>query len=91
MLLSEFDYELPEELIAQQPLEQRDASRMLILDRATQTHEDSKFELLPTYVRPGDVVVVNNTRVFPARLIGSLGSFSEAGAKTKSWCAPAFR
>lgn len=70
MLLSEFDYELPEELIAQQPLEQRDASRMLILDRSTQTHEDSKFELLPTYVRPGDVVVVNNTRVFPARLIG---------------------
>src|SRR5882762_8267545 len=70
MFLSEFDYELPEELIAQQPLEQRDASRMLILDRSAQTQEDSKFELLPTYVRPGDVVVVNNTRVFPARLIG---------------------
>jgi S-adenosylmethionine:tRNA ribosyltransferase-isomerase len=70
MLLSEFDYELPEELIAQQPLEQRDASRMLILDRSTQTHEDSKFELLPICIRPGDVVVVNNTRVFPARLIG---------------------
>ena len=70
MLLSDFDYELPEELIAQQPLEQRDASRMLILDRATQTHEDSKFELLPEYVRAGDVVVVNNTQVFPARLIG---------------------
>jgi S-adenosylmethionine:tRNA ribosyltransferase-isomerase len=70
MLLSEFDYELPEELIAQQPLEQRDASRMLILDRATQTLEDSKFELFPAQIRPGDVVVVNNTRVFPARLIG---------------------
>lgn len=70
MLLSEFDYELPEELIAQQPLEQRDASRMLILDRATQTQEDSKFELFPAYIRGGDVVVVNNTRVFPARLIG---------------------
>jgi S-adenosylmethionine:tRNA ribosyltransferase-isomerase len=70
MLLSEFDYELPEELIAQQPLEQRDASRMLILDRATQTYEDSKFELLPEYIKPGDVVVVNNTKVFPARLIG---------------------
>ena len=70
MLLSEFDYELPEELIAQQPLEQRDASRMLILDRARQTQEDSKFELFPAYLRPGDVVVVNNTRVFPARLIG---------------------
>src|SRR4030095_5894287 len=70
MLLSEFDYELPEELIAQQPLAQRDASRMLILDRASQTYEDSKFELLPEYVRAGDVLVVNNTRVFPARLTG---------------------
>ena len=70
MLLSDFDYELPEELIAQQPLEQRDASRMLILDRATQTREDSKFAVFPEYVRAGDVVVVNNTRVFPARLTG---------------------
>ena len=70
MRLSDFDYELPEELIAQQPLEQRDASRMLILDRETQTGKDSKFELLPEYVRAGDVVVVNNTQVFPARLIG---------------------
>jgi S-adenosylmethionine:tRNA ribosyltransferase-isomerase len=70
MHLSDFDYELPEELIAQHPLEQRDASRMLILDRETQTRKDSRFELLPEYVRAGDVVVVNNTRVFPARLIG---------------------
>jgi S-adenosylmethionine:tRNA ribosyltransferase-isomerase len=70
MRLDEFDYELPEELIAQQPLEQRDASRMLVLNRASEKYEDSRFELLPGYVRPGDVVVVNNTRVFPARLIG---------------------
>jgi S-adenosylmethionine:tRNA ribosyltransferase-isomerase len=70
MRLSDFDYELPEELIAQQPLEQREASRMLILNRETQTLEDSRFELFPEYVRSGDVVVVNNTRVFPARLIG---------------------
>lgn len=70
MQLSDFDYELPEELIAQQPLEQRDASRMLILDRETQTHTDSRFSLFPDYLRAGDVVVVNNTRVFPARLIG---------------------
>jgi S-adenosylmethionine:tRNA ribosyltransferase-isomerase len=70
MQLSEFDYELPEELIAQQPLERRDASRMLILDRDSQTLRDSKFELLPESVHPGDVIVVNNTRVFPARLIG---------------------
>ncbi|HEY8188274.1 MAG TPA: tRNA preQ1(34) S-adenosylmethionine ribosyltransferase-isomerase QueA [Pyrinomonadaceae bacterium] len=70
MRLSDFDYELPEELIAQHPLEKRDASRMLILDRETQTLTDSKFELLPEYLRAGDVVVVNNSRVFPARLIG---------------------
>ena len=70
MHLSDFDYELPEELIAQEPLEQRDASRMLILDRASQTNQDSRFGLLPDYIRAGDVVVVNNTRVFPARLIG---------------------
>jgi S-adenosylmethionine:tRNA ribosyltransferase-isomerase len=69
MHLSDFDYELPEELIAQQPLEQRDASRMLILDRQAQTRKDSQFEHLPDYLRARDVVVVNNTRVFPARLI----------------------
>jgi len=70
MRLSDFDYALPEELIAQEPLEQRDASRMLIVNRATQTFEDSKFELLPEYIRSGDLLVVNNTRVFPARLLG---------------------
>lgn len=70
MLLSEFDYELPEELIAQQPLERRDASRMLIVKRDPQALHDSMFETLPEQVRPGDVIVVNNTRVFPARLIG---------------------
>jgi S-adenosylmethionine:tRNA ribosyltransferase-isomerase len=70
MLLSEFDYELPEELIAQQPLKRRDASRMLIVNRNALTLQDSKFECLPEYVQSGDVMVVNNTRVFPARLMG---------------------
>jgi S-adenosylmethionine:tRNA ribosyltransferase-isomerase len=70
MQLSEFDYELPEELIAQQPLERRDASRMLVVNRAQQKLEDTRFETFPEYIRPGDVIVVNNTRVFPARLIG---------------------
>ena len=70
MPLSDFDYELPEELIAQQPLARRDASRMLVLNRKTQVIEESRFELLPQYVHSGDVLVVNNTRVFPARLIG---------------------
>ncbi|HAF23771.1 MAG TPA: tRNA preQ1(34) S-adenosylmethionine ribosyltransferase-isomerase QueA, partial [Blastocatellia bacterium] len=50
MHLSDFDYDLPEELIAQQPLERRDASRMLVLDRAEQTWQDSKFERLSDYV-----------------------------------------
>jgi len=70
MHLSVFDYQLPEELIAQHPLERRDASRMLILNRAEQTWKDTKFELLSEYVSSGDVIVVNNTRVFPARLMG---------------------
>ncbi|HCX29341.1 MAG TPA: tRNA preQ1(34) S-adenosylmethionine ribosyltransferase-isomerase QueA, partial [Blastocatellia bacterium] len=68
MHLSDFDYDLPEELIAQQPLERRDASRMLVLNRAEQTWQDSKFERLSDYVRAADVIVINNTRVFPARL-----------------------
>ena len=70
MRLSEFDYELPSDLIAQQPLEARDASRMLVLDRATQTWTDSSFRHFTQYLRPNDVVVVNNSRVIPARLRG---------------------
>jgi S-adenosylmethionine:tRNA ribosyltransferase-isomerase len=70
MLISDFDYELPEELIAQHPLEQRDAARMLVVDRAGRSWSDSRFAEMPSYVRAGDVVVINNTRVFPARLVG---------------------
>jgi S-adenosylmethionine:tRNA ribosyltransferase-isomerase len=70
MHISEFDYELPEELIAQHPLERRDASRMLILNRETQSWRDAKFAEFPSLIGAGDVIVVNNTRVFPARLIG---------------------
>lgn len=70
MHISEFDYELPEELIAQQPLARRDASRMLVLDRKQQTWSDSNFEHFPDHLRPNDVVVVNNSRVIPARLSG---------------------
>ena len=70
MLLSEFDYELPAESIAQEPLAQRDASRMLVLDRKEQRWFDSEFSSIAQYLRPNDVLVLNNTRVFPARLIG---------------------
>ena len=70
MHLSEFDYELPSELIAQQPLAERDASRMLVVDRATRTWTDSSFKNFVDYLRADDVVVVNNSRVIPARLKG---------------------
>lgn len=70
MRLSDFDYELPSELIAQQPLAERDASRMLVLDRAAQAWTDSSFKNFAEYLRRDDVVVVNNSRVIPARLKG---------------------
>jgi len=70
MHVSAFDYELPPELIAQEPLPQRDASRMLIVDRAKQSWTDSHFRELPQQLQAGDLLVINNTRVFPARLIG---------------------
>ena len=70
MRISDFDYDLPEELIAQGPLPERDASRMLVLDRGTQSWTDSTFHHFIDHIRADDVVVLNNTRVIPARLIG---------------------
>ena len=70
MLVSDFDYELPEALIAQEPAARRERSRLLVVDRAKGTFTDSIFERLTDYFRSGDVLVLNNTRVFPARLIG---------------------
>src|ERR1041384_4099852 len=70
MFISDFDYELPDELIAQEPLVERDAARMLLLDRAGGEWRDSRCAELPSCVEAGDCVVVNNTRVFPARLVG---------------------
>src|SRR5262249_7149339 len=67
---SDFDYELPQDLIAQHPLAERDASRMLVVDRESESYFDSQFKALPNYLRAGDVLVLNNTRVFPARLRG---------------------
>lgn len=68
MRLENFDYALPEELIAQYPLAERDASRMLVVDRAAGSFEDRSFRELPGLLRGDEVLVVNNTRVFPARL-----------------------
>lgn len=79
MLISEFDYELPAELIAQEPLPERAASRMLVVDRGGESFEDKKFVELPSLLGKGDVLVLNNTRVFPARLFGR----SETGANVE--------
>lgn len=70
MLLSEFDYHLPPELIAQQPLEDRAASRMLVVDRASGAWQDRMFRDLPSYLHTGDCLVLNDSRVFPSRLYG---------------------
>src|ERR687893_1184843 len=70
MRISDFDFELPEGLIAQHPLERRDASRMLVVSRSAGAWRDGSFAEFPSELRGGDAVVVNNTRVFPARLVG---------------------
>lgn len=70
MKTSDFYYDLPEELIAQTPLQQRDSSRMMTLDRATGAVAHHHFYELPNYLRPGDCLVLNNSRVLPARLLG---------------------
>ena len=68
MKLSEFDYELPKELIAQYPAEKRDACRLLVLDRASGKIEHKTFEDIVEYFKAGDCLVLNNTKVIPARL-----------------------
>jgi len=70
VLLSDFDYHLPEELIAQQPLPDRAASRMLVVDRKTGTWQDRSFREFPSFLHPGDCLVLNDSRVFPSRLYG---------------------
>lgn len=70
MLVSDFDYDLPERLIAQEPSSKRDSSRLLLVNRASGALTDSLFAALPDHLRAGDLLVLNNTRVFPARLIG---------------------
>jgi S-adenosylmethionine:tRNA ribosyltransferase-isomerase len=68
MLLRDFDYELPPELIAQKPLAEREASRMLVVDRDAGTYEDHQFSDLPAVLRGDELIIVNNARVIPARL-----------------------
>ena len=71
MKVEDFNYELPEELIAQTPIKQRDMSRLMVLDRKNQTIEKDKiFSNVIDYLEEGDCLVINNTKVIPARLYG---------------------
>ena len=79
MRRSDFHYELPEELIAQQPLAERSASRLLTLDGATGAITDRQFRDLPGFIEPGDLLVFNDTRVIPARLFAT----KESGGKVE--------
>jgi len=76
MLISDFNFDLPEHLIAQEPLENRESSRMLVVNRSLRSLRDEQFSHFPAFTNDGDVVVLNNTKVFPARLLGR----SETGA-----------
>ena len=77
--VSEFNYELPEELIAQTPIEKRDESRLMVLNRKQQTITHKTFKNIIDYLEPGDVLVRNNTKVLPARLYGK----KETGANVE--------
>lgn len=70
MKVAEFDFDLPHHLIAQEPAERRDAARLLMMTRSTGSLLHSEVSAVPDLLKPGDVLVVNNTRVFPARLLG---------------------
>ena len=78
MKTSDFDFYLPEELIAQHPLEKRDYSKLMVLDKETGKIEHKHFYNVIEYLNPGDTLVLNNTRVMPARLIGEK---AESGGK----------
>ena len=79
MKVTDFNYDLPEELIAQVPIKQRDESRLLVVDRNTGEYEDKIFHDIIDYLEPGDCLVRNNTKVIPARLYGQ----KDTGAKVE--------
>lgn len=68
MKVTDFDYNLPEELIAQTPIQKRDASRLMVLDRQTKTINHKTFTDVIDYLEEGDCLVINDTKVIPARL-----------------------
>src|SRR5947208_16640525 len=83
MRSSDFDYELPPELIAREPARPRDASRMLVLDRRTGEYAGSVFRKLPEFLEPSDVLVLNDTRVIRARAYGNLERGSGTSRKVE--------
>jgi S-adenosylmethionine:tRNA ribosyltransferase-isomerase len=100
MRISDFDYELPETLIAQYPSLRRDESRMLLLDRSKEEVRETSFANFPRYLREGDIVVVNDSKVIPARLLGrkESGAVVEVflvrrlgGGKWRALCRPSKR
>ena len=70
MKVSDFNYELPEELIAQHPYDKRDEARLMVLDKTNEKIEHKVFKDVINYLNPGDCLVINNTKVIPARLYG---------------------
>ena len=99
MRTADFDYELPEELIAQTPVEPRDHSRLMVVHRDSMEPEHKHFYDIIEYLQPGDALVINETRVIPARLLGvkeepaSRWRCCCCAGKTRRtgrrWCAPA--
>ena len=94
MKLSQFGFDLPEELLAEYPAENRDESRLMVLNRKEQTIEHKLFKDVLDYFEPHDVMVLNNTKVFPARLYGNKEKtgarievflLRELNAETKLW------
>ena len=81
MKTSDFDYVLPEELIAQTPMEPRDHSRLLVVHRSTGEVEHRRFFNITEYLRPGDALVINETKVIPARLLGVKEGAASAATK----------
>lgn len=79
MKVTDFDYNLPEELIAQVPIKNRDESRLMVLDKETGSIEHKQFKDIIEYLNPGDCLVRNNTKVIPARLYGK----KETGANVE--------
>ena len=71
MKLSHFNFDLPEDLLAEHPAEHRDESKLMVLHRETGTIEHKTFKDITSYFDEGDVMVLNNTKVFPARLMGN--------------------